>query len=266
MKRSSMIMVGVVALALVGCSRVETGEVGLRVGFDKQVQKIELQPGSFNQTIVGDVLTFPVRAISLPLDHLHPQTKDKSTLADMDITVIYNINPSSVWELYTTQSSGFHAVSHGETYLMYMYLTTVANSASYKAVADFNALDTITNRGQIETNIMENMNNALKAEKLDTAIRITQVQVRNIQPADSIIQSANAVINQQNNLRAKQIEVEVSQKEAERLKALSGSPGSIEYMHAKALQDIAEGIKEGKVNAVVIPYDFHGLLNVPTTK
>jgi hypothetical protein len=33
-------------------------------------------------------------------------------------------------------------------------------------------------------------------------------------------------------------------------------------MNAKALQDIAEGIKNGKVQSIVVPYDFKGIVNV----
>jgi hypothetical protein len=37
-------------------------------------------------------------------------------------------------------------------------------------------------------------------------------------------------------------------------------------MAAMALQDIAEGVKEGKVNTVVVPYDFRGIINVGTNR
>ena len=51
--------------SLQACTRIETGEVGLRVGFDKQVKNEELLPGSFNQTLIGDVLTFPVKEVAV---------------------------------------------------------------------------------------------------------------------------------------------------------------------------------------------------------
>lgn len=129
------------AVLLSGCERIETGEVGLRVGFDKQVNTTELLPGTFNQTMVGSVLTFPVRDIALTLDDMHPQTADNSTLDDMDITVIYSINQAAVGEIYTTKSRAFHARDdHNDILLMYNYLTTVARSATYKAAAKHDAL------------------------------------------------------------------------------------------------------------------------------
>ena len=237
-----------------GCQRIETGEVGLRTGFDKQVQKTELYPGSFNQTFIGDVTTFPVKQIGLQLKDLHPQTSDNSTLQDLDITVIYNINPVSVGELYTTSSRTFHAVNdHGEIVLMYNYLTTVANSAAFKAVNKYPAMGIAGNRGQIEMDIKNFMIKALQDEKLDTALTISQVQVKNILPAQSIIDSANAVITQQNALKAKQIEVDIAGKEAQR-QAILAVPANLEYMRVQAQLNISEGVKDGKVNTILIPH------------
>ena len=53
------------AVLATGCTRIETGEVGLRVGFDKQVKNEELLPGSFNQVLIGDVMTFPVKEVAV---------------------------------------------------------------------------------------------------------------------------------------------------------------------------------------------------------
>jgi regulator of protease activity HflC (stomatin/prohibitin superfamily) len=261
MKRLVLLSLAVAVLS--GCERIETGEVGLRVGFDKQVDTTELQPGSFNQTLVGSVLTFPVRDIALTLDNMNPQTADNSTLQDMDITVIYSINPAAVGELYTTKSRAFHARDESnDIVLMYNYLTTVARSASYKAAAKHDALKTISARAEIEADTARYITAALAEEKLDTSLTITKVQVRNVQPAANIIASANAVITAQNNLKAKQVEVDIARKEAERLSLLSSNGQNVRYMEAKALQDIAEGVKEGKVQAIVVPYDFKGIINV----
>ena len=55
------------AILATGCTRIETGEVGVRVGFDKQVKAGELEPGSFNQVLIGDVLTFPYKDVNVVL-------------------------------------------------------------------------------------------------------------------------------------------------------------------------------------------------------
>jgi regulator of protease activity HflC (stomatin/prohibitin superfamily) len=250
-----IILAVIFAIALSGCERIQTGEVGLRIGFDKQVSTTELQPGSFNQTIVGSVLTFPVRDISLPLDDMHPQTADGSTLEDMDITVIYSINPAQVGELYNTKSHGMHAYHEGDVYLMYNYLTTIARSAAYKASAKHEALKIVVARSDIEGETQVSMIEALKAEKLDAAITISKVQVRNVQPAKSIIDSANAAISRQNELKAAVIAVQIAQQEAERQTLLS-RPANLEYMKAQAALNISEGVREGKVHTIIVPSGF----------
>ena len=97
------IKVGLVLAAVAltsACTRIETGEVGVRVGFDKQVQPGELLPGSFNQTFIGDVLTFPIKDVNVTLNDMTPVAADNSTMKDLDAVVVYNINPQQVAELY----------------------------------------------------------------------------------------------------------------------------------------------------------------------
>jgi regulator of protease activity HflC (stomatin/prohibitin superfamily) len=253
MKKVILGMAVLAAVAMTGCARVETGEVGLRVGFDKQVQQTELQPGSFNQDLIGEVLVFPVKQISMQLDKLQPQTADHSTLADLDITVIYNINPSSVFELYTTESRGFHAVSGHDTYLMYNYLSTIANSASFKAIAKYNAMDATNQRSQIEVDIVNNMNLTLAAENLTTKITIAKVIVKNLLPDPNIIASANAVITAQNEQNAKRVAVGTAKLEADRAEMLS-QPKNLEYMKVQAELNISEGVRDGKVQTILIPH------------
>ena len=64
MKRIATLGLIAAAVLATGCTRIETGEVGLRVGFDKQVKNEELLPGSFNQVIIGDVLTFQSKMLT----------------------------------------------------------------------------------------------------------------------------------------------------------------------------------------------------------
>lgn len=261
MKKTALVVATLAVLAT-GCTRISTGEVGLRETFSKQIEPTILQAGTLNQTIIGDVLVFPVKQLSVSWSNLHPMTADKSALADLDFNVIYNINPSAVYDIYTKYSRTFNAYDHGDVFLMHEYLNTVANSAAFKAVSKVNALDATSSRAQIENDIAQAMREALVADHLDKDITIDLVQVKNIMPAQSIINSANAVINAQNVAKAKQVEVGTAKLEAERLSMLSSNAQNVHYMEAKALQDIAEGIKEGHVNTIVVPFDFRGMVNV----
>lgn len=246
----------------VGCTRIETGEVGVRVGFDKQVKPGELMPGSFNQTLIGDVLTFPVRDVSVAANDLTPLAKDNSTMKDMDVTVIYNINPSQVSELYTTKNRSFHATDkNGDTFLMYNYIAQAARNAAYKAARRYDALTMNDSRAAMEQEMRDIITQTLADEKLNGSVTITQVLIRQITPADSVVASANELVRAKNELLQKEVEVKTAEAESRRMAALTNqSSASIAYMNAQAALNISEGVKNGKVQTIIVPSNMTGLM------
>ena len=98
--KKTLLALALASVLTTACTRIETGTVGLRVNMSKQIEGVELQPGSWNQTVIGDVLEFQVRSIQVSWDNLTPQTGDNSTLKDFDVAMIYEINPSAVSELW----------------------------------------------------------------------------------------------------------------------------------------------------------------------
>lgn len=265
MLKKMMVIVGAIAIAAstTGCfTRIETGEVGLRIGFDKQIKSGEILPGSFPQTVIGDVITFPVKDVNVQLENMTPIAKDNSTMADMDAVVVYNINQDQVSELYTTKSKAFHATFQGDTYLMYNYVVQMARNAIYKVSREYEALDMNDNRQAMEQKIRETMARSLAEEKLDGAITVSQVLIRNIAPAASVVASANELVRAKNELKQKEVEVKTAEAEARRMAALANqSAQSIEYMKAQTGLIVAEAIKAGKVNTIIIPHNLTMLGN-----
>jgi hypothetical protein len=264
----SIFKISAIALATVmmtGCmTRIETGSVGVRINASKEIQGGELMPGTWNQTVVGGVMIFPVKDIAINLENKTPMTSENTALADFDITVVYAINPSSVAELYSTKSKSFHATEQdGDMLLMYNYMSTLVNNAAYKVVRNYTNLQAADNRQKIEEEIRHVVTEQLKTEKLDSALTLNVVQVRNILPNSAILQSATDLVASQNALKVKENEIKIAEAEARRMQMLTSNAGqSIAYMNAQALTMIAEGVKAGKVQSVVIPYDFKGIVNV----
>lgn len=261
MKRIFTLSIIAAAVFATGCTRIETGEVGVRVGFDKQIQQGELLPGSFNQTVIGDVLTFPVKDVNVTLENMTPVAKDNSTMKDLDAVVVYNINPQQVSELYATKNRAFHAEFKGDTYVMYNYIVQNARNAIYKAARKYEALDMADNRGEMEKFIQEEIVRNLADEKLDGSIMISQVLIRNVLPADSVVESANALVRSKNELKQKEVEVKTAEAESRRMAALANNSGaSIQFMQAQAMLNISEGIKNGQVQTIVVPSNFNALM------
>ena len=243
------------------CTRIETGEVGVRVGFDKQVKPGELMPGSFNQVLIGDVLTFPVKDVNVVLENMTPVAKDNSTMKDLDAVVVYNVNPQQVAELYSTKNRSFHADFKGDTYVMYNYIVQNARNAIYKAARKYEALDMADNRTDMENFIKEEITRNLGEEKLDGSVTISQVMIRNVLPSDTVVESANALVRSKNELKQKEVEVKTAEAESRRMAALANNSGSsIAFMQAQAMLNISEGIKAGKVQTIVVPSNFNALM------
>ena len=258
------VKVGLVMAAVAltsACTRIETGEVGVRVGFDKQVKSGELEPGSFNQVLIGDVLTFPYKDVNVVLDNMTPVAKDNSTMKEVDAVIVYNLNKNQAAELYSTKNKSFHAEAKGDTYLMYNYIVQNARNALYKAARKYEALDMADNRDNMENFIKEEITRNLAEEKLDGSITITQVMIRNVVPADSVVASANELVKSKNELKQKEIEVKTAEAESRRMAALANNSGSsIAFMQAQAMLNISEGIKAGKVQTIVVPSNFNALM------
>ena len=264
MKRFAIATILAAAVLAAGCTRIETGEVGVRIDFSKQVQSGELLPGTFNQVLVGDVLTFPIKDVNVVLENMTPVAKDNSTMKDLDAVVVYNINPSQVSELYSTKNRAFHVTaSDGDVYLMYNYIVQNARNAIYKAARKYEALDMADSRTDMESFIKEEIVRNLAEEKLDGSITISQVLIRNVLPSDTVVASANELVRAKNELKQKEVEVKTAEAEARRMAALANnSSSSIAFMQAQAQLTIAEAIKAGKVQTIIIPSNLTMLGNI----
>jgi regulator of protease activity HflC (stomatin/prohibitin superfamily) len=250
------------AATLGACTRIETGEVGVRRNMSKEIETTELMPGSWNQIIFGDVLRFPTKDVQADIPNMTPLASDNSTIKDFDISIIYSINPTSAAEIYIEKSRSYHAqTEEGETLLMYNYMRQLGRNAAYKVARRYESLKMADNRAEIEQNVRQEVINQLAAEKLDNDVIVTQVLVRAITPADNIVQSANLLVQAQNENKRKEVEVATAKLEAERIAALNANAGATKYMEATAIVTIAEAVKEGKVKTIVVPYDFKGIIN-----
>lgn len=255
--------ISLLALASAACTRIETGEVGIRRDMNKEIETTELQPGSWNQTMFGDVITFPTKDVQANISDMTPLASDNSTIKDFDLSVIYSINPTKAAEIYIEKSRSYHAdTEDGDTLLMYVYVQQLARNAAYKVARSYESLKMADNRSEIEQRIKAEIIKQLAAENLSDSVIVTQVLVRSILPADNIVASANDLVQAQNEQKQKEVEVRTAKLESERIAALNANAGATKYMEATALVTIAEAVKEGKVSTIIVPYDFKGMVSV----
>ena len=144
---------------------------------------------------------------------------------------------------------------------MYNYIVQNARNAIYKAARKYEALDMADKRSEMEKIIQDEIVRNLAEEKLDGAIMISQVMIRNVVPSDTVVESANALVRSKNELKQKEVEVKTAEAESRRMAALANnSSSSIAFMQAQAMLNISEGIKNGKVQTIVVPSNFNALM------
>lgn len=86
----------VLASLATGCTRVETGTVGVIKHWNGQFSEQSADVG-MHMTILESIYPFVVREIPVQLEDLKPQTKNNgSILSDLDVSIQYSVNPSKV--------------------------------------------------------------------------------------------------------------------------------------------------------------------------
>lgn len=255
-------LIAVAAANMTGCTRIGTGEVGIRTDMNNEIVLSEKLPGTWNQEFIGSILHAQTRDIYLVLDNQKPLTSDNTPMEDFDLTIVYSVNPASAAELYASKSKGFHEVEPDHSvHLMKNYMRTLAGNAMQKSVREYKALEVADKREILEKSIHDHVVQSLKDEKLDGSIVTGAVQVRSVVPNAQIQQSATAYVRSQNELKIKDNEVKIAEAESRRMAALSAnSVQSIQYMQAQAALNISEGVKNGKVQTIVVPVDFKGIV------
>ncbi|MNK09887.1 SPFH domain / Band 7 family protein [compost metagenome] len=256
------------ALTLAGCSRVEQGHIGIRQNWDKTIEQGELTPG-VHSSVFSEVIEAAANEVNLYIENAHPLTADKTTLSDLDLNVMYTVEPNAISELYSGFKARHVVDEHKVVYVMQKYLVTIINSAVSDAVGKYKALEANDNRKAIETDIRVAIIEKLKEEKLDGKIKIGSIIIKNLAIDPALTASNMAVIKAANEYRAKEYEVKTAQQEANRMEILAkqSGPQYVEYMKAQSQlivsQGLVEAMKAGRGSqTIIIPADFKGFLNV----
>lgn len=254
MKRFLTLALAICTLALAtGCTRIATGEVGLRVDMNRQTLPGELMPGSWNQTLFGDVLEFPVRDVPLGISDAHPITKDNTALGDFDMTAAYSIAETCVSDLWTKKSRTFHGAHDGHYLLMQNFVQNTLNTATWKAVKQYDALSITDKQTALQEDIQKLVDAEMKLVGYDNCLHINSIQVKSAVPSAELLASAKNAANKANELKAKEAEVAIAEAENRRLAALAGSAANQHVMELENQRIIALAIREGKVNTIMIP-------------
>jgi regulator of protease activity HflC (stomatin/prohibitin superfamily) len=263
MKKYLKLVIVALAIAMTAaCGRIDTGHTGVRTSWDKQVQSQVVNPG-FYVAVTDDVDQYVTNEITFKLEGEKPQTKDKSYLKDLDATYTWQVVSGDLPTLVTRFKNRTLVVGD-DRYPMGVYVDAVMQSALASAVSEVDALDANQERKTIEDKTKRFATEMFKEEGLDTQIKINQVIIKNIEIDPKLQDSILRNVTAQKDNATKDIEIDTAKKEAKRMDALAANANNVAYisiLNAQANMKIAEGIANGRVNTIVVPSDFKGIVN-----
>ena len=255
---------------VIGCGRIETGHVGVRTDFNKTVESTELSPGWYGAFFTS-VEEYSVKEIEIPLNDMRPKAKDNLSLADLDVSIFYKINPAKVADM-AIKYSGMHEIIEKERVMAPSFglVTRFARGAVYDEIAKYDSLTVHTKRTELENGVLDAIQMTLNKDDPET-FTITKVVVRQLTTDQSLEESIRTTVKVQKEIEAKNQQVLLAVAEAKRIKveaegqaianmaiAASITPQLIELRRIEAMQKFAG---EG-THTVVMPSDAHTLIGI----
>lgn len=235
-----LLFVPVIA-SLAACTQIDTGNIGVESTLG-QVKKETMPPGVYF-TMFKRVTEVSAKELRLELNDMKPQTKDKITLADLDVDIFYQIDPAKASEIMTKwpgdaiELKGEDGVRLGSN-----YVTRQAREAIYNAVAKYGSDTVHTERVSIAADVVKSLQSDLDDSAGKGMFFVRSANVRNLVTDPALEQSIKEAANRNFQIAAKQKEVELAKAEADRKRVEAQGEADAIRLRAQAIQ--AQGGKE----------------------
>ncbi len=229
-------------IAILGaCTQIDTGNIGVESTLG-QVKKETMPPGVYF-TMFKRVTEVSAKELRLELNDMKPQTKDKITLADLDVDIFYQIDPSKAAEIMTkwpgdaVELRGEEGVRLGNN-----YVTRQAREAIYNAISQYGSDTVHTERVNIAAKVVESLQKDLDDSAGKGMFFVRSANVRNLVTDPSLEQAIKDSANRNFEIAAKLKEVELAKAEADRKRVEAQGDADAIRLRAQAIQ--AQGGKE----------------------
>jgi prohibitin 1 len=205
----------VILLAVVGgCKQVDTGNIGIESTFG-QVKDHTLAPGLY-MTMFKTVHEISTKENPIEINDVKPKTKDNITMADMDLTVYFNIVPTAASKIFVRYAGDLAYNQAGDLVLGHALVTRMTREATYNAVAKHNSWDVHLERETIATDIRDALQRGVDGDVGKGMFVITNVLVRNLLTDPRLEESIKAAAEVTFQVRQRQQQSELAKAEAQR--------------------------------------------------
>ena len=222
------------AIALAGCSQIDTGNVGV-VKTGGQYKTEELQPG-WHLSVFSTVYEVSTKENVIQFNDMKPKTADQITVEDLDIDVYYQLNPAKAQETMVKLAGDLVKNSDGDYVPGYNYVSRVAREAVYNAMAKVKASDAQTKRSSIPGDVVAILQAELDAKFDKGWFIVTNVNLRNLTVDSKLERAIRDAAQVQYQIEAKQKQVELAKAEADRQRAIAQGEADAARIKAEGLR------------------------------
>ena len=208
------------AAILTGCGAIDSGNSGVRIALDNEVNMTEL-PAGFYISVFSSVEEFVGKEIMISLDDMTPKAADNLSMEELDLEVYYIANINNHAELKVKYANA--TVKDADYYYpAYNLVKGQARSAVYKSVGQMNSLTIHRNREELQNTIQSELQSIL--DKSDPEVfTITKVIVKKANSDKTLEKAIRINVAKDKELEAKMKEEEIKRAEARANIALDAS-------------------------------------------
>lgn len=217
MKTLSILMIAGLAALSMGCTRISTGELGLRHSFSGQIQDSVATTG-FEMTVFESVTVIDATQARVLANDIRAKDVDGVLFSDIDVQATYNIKESGEVAFYkktkeidcVKQNDG----SPCENVLGFNLVKQELVNATAKAITKFKASDVNTNKIAIEEELKKILTEKLEA-RFAGAFEVTNVNINSAQLDASVerVLQAQALLDSEKRLMSAKLEIQNQQTE-----------------------------------------------------
>jgi hypothetical protein len=207
----------VVMLVISSCSRVGTGEIGIVLGWDKQI-KSEPVVNGIEVHILDDLIVIDGTQIRVPVENVKAKDIDGILFQDIDAQVTYNISPKGAVEFYTLTKE-IDVVKDGEglfgeNTVGFRVVGKEAKNALVKAFTQFKANQVNTEKSTVEAKLSEMLSEELERRYPKTfTIVDVNIDAAQLDPNVEKVLQSQALLDSEKRTMSSKTELQIKQSE-----------------------------------------------------
>lgn len=226
-------------VVLSSITQIDTGNVGVLVTRG-QISDEVLPPGVYVRPF-KTMIEVSAKEVPLVMEDLKPQTIDKISLTDLDIDIYVQASPDKVSQIVARWPGDFTKIIRpdGQTDegvgVGLSYVQRQAREAIYTTVATFKSDTVHTKRSEIAAEVVKELQAGLDKEAGAGWFFVRSANVRNLVTDPALEAQIKAAANAQFERIAKDQQIEVAKREAERIRIVAQGEADAVRIKAQAI-------------------------------